>query len=368
MRILILADEVFASRERALVTRLEVGIADEGVRVVHAVPERAAASLPGEVYSQALTYSDGGLLISRAVRVRKIVQELSDTRAAEDERAVDIVHVFGGAAWSLGIELARQTGAGLALEVWRAGLVSRARTLRVTGQLPPVFFSPDPAIERLLLTEDQGIAVRATPWGVHTPEECRPILRAGRAPTAMVVGGGRDLQAFGAALRGLAAAAREYPDLMIFMDPLPSRATPIARMARDLGLRRHLSMIEGLENRRDLLLQGDLLIQPESGGEQRSIVLDAMATGLAVVAAEDPLISTLIDGVTARLVRRNDPGGWGAALKGILEDPEQTRRLVGSARQWVRQHRRASDHVRAVLDAYAWMTSKGSIPFPAQAV
>ncbi|MCC6678831.1 MAG: glycosyltransferase [Phycisphaerales bacterium] len=368
MRVLILADEVFASRERALVTRLEVGFADEGVRVLHAVPERAAATMPSEVHSQALTYAEGGLLISRAVRVRKLIQEINTLRSSEEERAVDIVHVFGGAAWSLGIEVARQIGAGLALDVWRAGLVSRARTLRVTGQLPPVFFSPDPAIERLLLAEDPGIAVRSTPWGVHTPDEARPILRAGRAPTAMVVGGGRDLQAFGAALRGLAVAAKAHPDLMIFMDPLPSRATPIARLARDLGLRRHLSMIEGLENRRDLLLQGDLLIQPESGGEQRSIVLDAMASGLVVVAAQDPLISTLIDGVTAYLVKRADAGAWGAALRGVLERPELARSLVTSARQWVRQHRRASDHVRTVLEAYAWMTSKASIPFPAQAV
>lgn len=367
MRVLILADEVFASRERALVTRLEVGFADEGVRVFHAVPERAAAAMPGEVYSQALTYSEGGLLISRAVRVRKLVQDINALRVSPEERAVDLVHVFGGAAWSLGIEVARQIGAGLALEIWRAGLVSRARTLRVSGQLPPVFFSPDPAIERLLLAEDAAIAVRSTPWGVHTPDSARVILRPGRAPTAMVVGGGRDLHAFAAALRGLAAAARAYPDLMIFMDPLASRATPIARMARDLGLRRHLSMIEGLENRRDLLLQGDLLIQPESGGEQRSIVLDAMASGLVVVAAEDPLISTLIDGVTACLVRRSDPAAWGPAIRGVLDRADHARSLAASARQWVREHRRASDHVRSVLEAYTWMTSKASIPFPAQA-
>lgn len=367
MRVLILADEVFASRERALVTRLEVGFADEAVRVVHAVPEKAAASMPGEVYSQALTYPEGGLLLTRAVRVRRLVQQLEKMRVNDQERAVDVVHVFGGSAWSLGVELARQTGAGLALEVWRAGLAARARTLRVGEQMPPVFFAPDPAMERLLLTEGPGIAVRSTPWGVHTPDETRPILRAGRAPTAMVVGGGRDTQAFGAALRGLAAAAKAHPDLMVFMDPVASRAAAIAKLARELGLREHLSMVEGLENRRDLLLQGDLLIQPESGGEQRSIVLDAMASGLVVVAAEDPLVSTLINGVTAYLVRRGDGQAWGSVLTAVLEKPEQTRSLVASARQWVRTHRRASDHVRAVLDAYAWMSSKDSIPFAARA-
>lgn len=367
MRVLILSDEVFASRERALVTRLEIGLADEGVRVVHAVPERAAATLPAEVYSQLITYSEGGILLSRAIRVRKLAQDLADLRAREDERPVDLVHVFGGAAWSLGIELARQTGAGLALEVWRAGLIPRAKGLRIADQLAPVFFAPDPALERRLTDEGPGISVRSTPWGVHTPDETRAILRPGRAPTAMVVGGGRDTQAFGAALRGLAAAARHHPDLMIFMDPVATKTTTIAKLARDLGLRENLSMVEGLENRRDLLLQGDLLIQPESAGEQRSIVLDAMATGLVVVAAADPLVSTLIDGVTSYLVRQSDPDAWGQVLSSVLANPDQTRTLVHSARQWVREHRKASGHVRAVLDAYAWMTSKASIPFPAGA-
>lgn len=367
MRVLILADGVFASRERTLVSRLEVGFADEAVRVVHAVPERAAAAMPGEVYSQLLTYSEGGLALSRPIRARKLAQQLESLRANESERAVDLIHVFGGSAWLLGAELANQTGAGLALEVWRAGLVPRARGIRVTNQLPPVFFAPDPAIEKLLVQEGPGIAVRSTPWGVHTPDEPRPVLRPNRAPSVMVVGGGRDTQAVAAALRGLAAAAKLSPDLMIFMDPVPGRAGAIARLARDLGLREHLSMIEGLENRRDLLLQGDLLIQPESSGEQRSIVLDAMASGLVVVAAADPLVSTLVDGVTAYLIKKNESAAWEEVLCGVLQRPEQARSLVASARQWVRQHRRASDHVRTVLEAYAWMTSKASIPFAARA-
>ncbi len=43
MRILIIADESFASRERAMLSRLEVGLADEGVRVVHVIPPHHGA-------------------------------------------------------------------------------------------------------------------------------------------------------------------------------------------------------------------------------------------------------------------------------------------------------------------------------------
>ena len=47
MRVLILADGLFATRERALLSRLEVGLADEGVRVVQATPEDVPASAAG---------------------------------------------------------------------------------------------------------------------------------------------------------------------------------------------------------------------------------------------------------------------------------------------------------------------------------
>jgi glycosyltransferase involved in cell wall biosynthesis len=114
----------------------------------------------------------------------------------------------------------------------------------------------------------------------------------------------------------------------------------------------NLSLVEDLEGRRDLLLQGDLLLQPEAAGEQRSILLEAMARGVLVIAGRDPLVSVLVDGRTARLV---DPGAveqWQRVFADVLSNPASAVELASAARTFVSQQRRASDHVLSVLRGY----------------
>jgi hypothetical protein len=82
-----------------------------------------------------------------------------------------------------------------------------------------------------------------------------------------------------------------------------------------------------------------------------------------VIASADPLISVLIDGRTARLLDRPGPERWSAAVTATIEDRQGSQALAASAREYVKQHFRASAHVAAVVDAYEWMTSRQSIPF-----
>src|ERR1044071_9211761 len=99
MRVLILADEFFASRERGLLTRLEVGLADEGVRVIHAVPEgikAEAADGGGGVFTRVLTYSPKTLILTRPLAVRKLGRAIAEMDETEEPTDIDVIHVFGG--------------------------------------------------------------------------------------------------------------------------------------------------------------------------------------------------------------------------------------------------------------------------------
>jgi hypothetical protein len=370
MRVLILADEFFASRERGLLTRLEVGLADEGVRVIHAVPEGTKAEAPEGVFSRVLTYSPKTLILTRPLAVRKLGRAIAEMDQTDEPGDVDIIHVFGGSVWGLGADLALEVGAALALEVWRAGLVPRAQSFHFSDRSvqdePLLLMAPDPVLERALKDVPQGQLAHPTrlaAWGVLTPATPREILAPGRAPSVMLVGTGRDAGAFKVALEGLAAVARDQPDLLLFCDALAARRTDLWPLARKLGLLHNLSLIEELEGRRDLLLQGDVLVQPEAHGEQRSVLLEAMASGLVVIAAQDPMVSSLQDGVTARLVNKASKEGWTGVLRDVITNAEKSRQLAASAREFIRTHRRASDHVKAVLTAYEWLMSDEPIPF-----
>jgi len=365
MRVLILADEFFASRERGLLTRLEIGLADEGVRVIHALPEGTPTDFSESVFSRVLTYSSKTLMLTRPLAVRKLVRAVAEMDSTSDATGVDVIHVFGGSVWGLGTDLASEIGAGLALEVWRAGLVERARAVRMEDDAP-LLIAPDQAIERALVDVPPGAehpSVRLATWGVHTPTHAREILDPNRAPSIMLVGSGRDEGAFRTAIEGIAVIARERPNLLIFCDAVAARRADVWALARKLGILQNLSLIEELESRRDLLLYGDLLVQPEAHGEQRSILLEAMAHGMIVVAGADPMVSILQDGLTARLVTRPVASEWAAVIRDVTTNTDRAKALSRTAREHVKTTRRASDHVRAVLSAYDWLASDEPLPF-----
>jgi hypothetical protein len=50
-------------------------------------------------------------------------------------------------------------------------------------------------------------------------------------------------------------------------------------------------------------------------------------------------------------------------MRGLLDDHERARELGASAREFVRQHRKASSHIAQVIDAYEWSMSSDAIPF-----
>lgn len=363
MRVLIIADSVFAVRERTLLSRLEVGLADEGVRVVHAIPQSLVGTLDAEVFKTAAAYEGRGPILTRSLRVKHLVSQLGEDTTAE--RPVDLIHAFGGACWSMALELARQTGASLAFEVWRTGQVNRARTMRPSGRdtVAPVFFAPDAAIERALLREGLGISVRVTPWGVHTQAEVRKIFEPDKHASVFVAGAGHDRAGFCAAIEGLGELMKDHDHVMVFVDAVGARRANIWPLAERMGILERLTLIPDFEGRRELALRGDVLVIPEKHGEHRSILLDAMAAGMAVVSAADPMVSALTDGRTAKLVQSCEPAQWAAAVGQLLDDTESARAMGASAHAYVKQEHRVSAHVASVLDAYEWMTSKEAIPF-----
>jgi hypothetical protein len=367
LRVLILTDELFAVREQSMLTRLEVGLADEGIRVAHAVPESAAAFASGGLISRSLAYPHRRFRFGLGSTARAIIRGLAALSTSEDWEDVDLIHVFGGAAWPLGVELAKELEAPLVLEVWRLGLVARAFDIASRLTPPPIFVAPDPAMERSLRKEPAHLAVRSAPWGVLSPASAAPRLPEGKAVSVMLVGTGRDKASFQAALEGLALSIKAGHDLMIFCDALAARRAGLWPHARSLGILDRLTLIPDMEGRRDLILEGDLLIQPDASGEQRSITLEAMAHAMIVLAMSDPDVSVLQDGRTARIVPRIDARLWAEAVGEVLADVPAARRLGMEARRFIAENRRASDQVKAVLETYTLATRGEVLPFKAAA-
>lgn len=364
MKVLILADELFAMRERSMLSRLELGLADEGIRVIHGLPADVASHEQGPVFSRAVVYETSRFGAFRRMLARRLAQTIRDPDAEEDDQPVSIVHVFGGSVWQFGADLASELEADLVLELWRPALCERADQLAAAsaGRSAPVFAVPDQMLDRYVRDRSPNLTVRTTPWGVHADEKPHVLLPPNRVPTAVLIGGGHDRAAFGAALTGLAQVIPHHRDLMIFIDSRVVRRGDLWSIAKRLGLLPSMSLIEDIEARRDLLTQADLLILPEARGEHHSVVLEAMAAPMAVIAAADPAVGTLLSDRTARLVQKVDPNEWASAIRDLLGDPARANALALAGREFVRQERSAFRHVRSVLELYQWMTSPAAIP------
>ncbi|MBL8963939.1 MAG: glycosyltransferase [Phycisphaeraceae bacterium] len=363
MKVLILTDELFATRERAMIGRVELGLADDGFRVIHAMPAGINLGESGPVVSRYVPFETSPLAAFRRIMARRLAMTIADPDAEEDDQPVSVVHVFGGSVWDIGQEIASELEAELVLELWRPALIDKA--LRVASSMttgsPPVFTVPDVAAERHVRERCPRLTVRATPWGVHVEDPAHLVLPQGRSPAAVMIGSGQDRPACIAALTGLAQVIPTRRDLMIFIDARMVRRGDLWPVAKKLGLLPSLSLIQDIEARRDLLTQADLLILPEARGEHHSVVLEAMAAPMAVIAADDS-IGAIIHERTALLVARPDAATWSDTIRGLLSDPARANALANSAREYVRQERTVFRHVRGVIELYQWMTSPSSIP------
>jgi glycosyltransferase involved in cell wall biosynthesis len=150
---------------------------------------------------------------------------------------------------------------------------------------------------------------------------------------------------------------------MFFAEAEAVHVSGIWPLVRRLGLSERFTLAPDVEARRELALRGDALVLPEALGEHRTLTLDAMAAGMVVIAAADPLVSVLVDTRTARLVDKPSAERWAGALRWLAESRDPARALALAAREHVRAQCRASAHVAAVMDAYEWMTASESIPF-----
>lgn len=369
MHALIIADISFATRERAMLSRLEVGLADEGVRVTHAMPASLHATdalNPSEaigIQSTVVTYQDRGLPFTHRRRAADLVRAVEDR--FDEPAPIDIVHAFGAGSWAIALDLARRSGAGLLLELWRPGLITPAAALfaaaiRTAHPITPEFIVSESALAAALRSTLSRAKVYSAPWGVHTPAHPRGQRPAGQPLAVAMLCDTGDPRSCTAALAGLVQAARESgTEMLIFAaidESTPAREAALWAAARKLSLTDRFTIVPDMESRREPILDMDILLLPEATGRQRTLTLEAMGAGLAVIATADDKMDSLADGTTARLVSSPTPAAWAQAIAGTALNPSAAAELAHSAHEHIRSNRVGSAHVADVLRAYQQVT------------
>jgi glycosyltransferase involved in cell wall biosynthesis len=352
MRVLILADAQFAKHERALIERVMVGLAVEGISARLVLPkDRDLGGYSVGLLGEPVHYADRGLLLTQKIRAAQIARQV--TQNAENMHGhIDIVHVFGGGAWGMGRELARILGAGVAFEVWRSGLADSIRGLHLGDEDRAMFLVPERAFEANLRRVDPSATIRYVPWGAQVPEEPVPVFRSGKMISIVLMSTGRQTEQSHAAFDGIADAISGREDVMLFANlELVKRADLWSRL-KEHNMMGRFTVIDRSEDRRDLLLRCDMMVYPDTLHEERTLLLDTMGAGMVVITGNDDSIQSLRDESGVIVVERPTREEWGVKVRDIIASPEKARACAESVRAYIRKSRRSGLHIESLRDAY----------------
>ncbi len=341
-----------------MLSRLAIGLADEGIGISWSVPESLAARISNSLLVPIIAHQEPRLGLSVKQRARNLCERLTEKTGG----LPDIVHLYGGSAARLAAEVVRLSGAIPAFELWRPHLEATTRAtinhslgppashMTESPNRPALLTVPTDPIRQRVVDLFPEAEVRRIRWGVHAHEES--LNTEPDTTCLLLIGPGRDSRAWVAAFRAAVRVLKDKDRFFLFADAGVTRRLKVWKYARAAGVLDRLSLIDETALSRDLLLGVDMLLYSDARGESRSVLLQAMASGVAVVAAADPLADSLIDGKTARLVADTTETQWVEAIEHVAGDPAMRRRLVGSAMDYAKQEHRATRQIVSLIDCY----------------
>ncbi len=130
-----------------------------------------------------------------------------------------------------------------------------------------------------------------------------------------------------------------------------------------LSLLGHISAIDDAALLRPLITGCDVFVIPERFGQVRSLLIQAMAFGMPVVASDDPFLDMLVGDETALIVSEADPDEWADQLRRVITGPDLAHRLGASARSWVADHHQSQDQIGKLVAAFEGIMSGGAHNF-----
>ncbi|MGP1345983.1 MAG: hypothetical protein ACTS3F_04845 [Phycisphaerales bacterium] len=368
MRILFVSDSSFTTREQDMLRRVEIGLLDEGARLVRVVPESFKTADETQL-TKTLTFPDIGPRLMRPFRIAQMLERLAPlSKDPSKPPQFDIVHAWGERCWALARELAGVTGASLVLELWSSASLDRiksfehhTRSLTAMGTMAS-WSAADAAIaQRAKSLARWPVAIH--PWGVHPPPAPRKPTGEDEPTPIVVLPEGHNAGHTIALLRGLARAMQGLkgePPLILLAEAAVRGTRAVWKAVDSLGLTPITTVLSDAEMRREPVLLAEILAMPEAGGEHRSIALEAMAAGMVVACLNDPLVEAYRDDRTCHTVSDPTPHRWETAFAALLPDPARRRRLGLGGRTWIEQNRRVYQHISAIMDTYNTLIARAN--------
>lgn len=361
MHVALIVDEERLAHEQATLNRMCIGLIGDGIQITRIVPETLGTEALGAGEKRVA-------LASRVATEMTVLPWMRRDRAHRiadqmDKGPPDVIYAIGDRAWKLGVDLARSIDRPLALDVWSAAQLRRLPRGRAAAAVYGYIAPTQPILDALRRRIDENLTY-LVPMGIAIPPKPRAILSdPDRSISLAILGGGRDVPAYRALLAGLSRVVRTTSQIQAFLELSGPNEHEIWRHANRLELLHNVSALTDAAQHRNLLTYCDVVLLPEQYGELRSLMLDAMAFGIPVLANDDAFLDMLIDGDTAVVVDPADAETWARKISWVLGDPDEARALGRRGRDWVAGRHRSTDQINRLIEVFHRIGRGGAIPF-----
>jgi glycosyltransferase involved in cell wall biosynthesis len=200
--------------------------------------------------------------------------------------------------------------------------------------------------------------VRVIPAGIRVPTDLRPRpAEAGKASVPLVSSFGKliprkDFRTFLKAARlVLDQLGRDCSFIISGEGPEESA---LRKLARELKIDKQVTFCHGSAAHHDLLQDTDVYVQCSRAEGFGTMILQAMAHGVPVVATSTGGILTLVkDGETGFLFPVGDAEALASRISGLLNDAPTCNRLGSAARQMAQNNYDLARMMESTIEMYA---------------
>lgn len=173
------------------------------------------------------------------------------------------------------------------------------------------------------------------------------------APVVVQVGNLRSVKDHPTALKAFSAALRQVPEALLLLAGDGPDRSKLEQLSTDLGIDSHVRFLGNVRDIPSLLAASDVMLMTSVSEAHSVSLLEAMASGLPIVAtAVGGIPETVQDGETGLLVNRSDEEGLGSDLAKLLRDPELCRRMGQAGCRRCRRLFQRNDMHRRYLEIY----------------
>lgn len=349
LAVCLVADEQVLDCLATSIRYLLIGLIDDGITPFLIAPDGSPAEAIAPGPTSVISFRHALWPLASRARSR-VVTDVRRRLAALPRDTAILTHSLGPVALALATDLAAATKGDLVLSLFAEPDANHPNVAYYADRIAQLV-APAESIGRALnAARPAAKPVEIVPLGAIA--SASPAAFKGPQLTPALVYAG-ELSAQGGAaslIRAAKRALRDHPNLLVFIIGKGPAENSLRRLAESLDAQAAITFTGPIDHWRTALEAADIFCLPQADARLRDEPIHALATGLAIIAADGSPYDGFIDGQTALLVPAEDDAAIAERIGTLLDSPDLARRLAAAAQARARTHhsvaRMAAEHVR----------------------